>query len=124
MKASVLFLFNKRNTKNPKLLPQGNPVCAAGLATWKDGKFSDNGRTRQKFCCPLKSSKDTDCPCHHKNFYNGKNIVAVQNTLLFWMICGLLLTEKANTLKVIILSAQNVNGTIPGSKIQDRNACG
>lgn len=39
---------------------------------WKDGKFSDCGRTRQKFCCPLKSSKDTLCPCHHKNFYNGK----------------------------------------------------
>ena len=39
---------------------------------WKDGKFSDNGRTRQKFCCPLKSSKTNDCPCHHKNFYNGK----------------------------------------------------
>lgn len=39
---------------------------------WKDGKFSDRGRTRQKFCCPLKSSKTADCPCHHKNFYNGK----------------------------------------------------
>lgn len=64
--------LNKRNTKNPKLLPQGNPVCAAGLAMWKAGKFSDHGRTRQKFCCPLKSSKDTGCPCHHKNFYNGK----------------------------------------------------
>lgn len=66
--------LNKRNTKNPKLLPQGNPVCEAGLAMWKDGKFSDNGRTRQKFCCPLKNSKNTntDCPCHHKNFYNGK----------------------------------------------------
>ena len=64
--------LNKRNTKNPKLLPQGNPICEAGLAMWKDGKFSDCGRTRQKFCCPLKSSKDTLCPCHHKNFYNGK----------------------------------------------------
>ena len=64
--------LNKRNTKNPKLLPQGNPVCEAGLAMWKDGKFSDRGRTRQKFCCPLKSSQNTDCPCHHKNFYNGK----------------------------------------------------
>mgnify|MGYP003183431372 CR=1 FL=1 len=39
--------LNKRSTKNPKLLPQGNPVCDAGLAMWKDGKFSDNGRTRQ-----------------------------------------------------------------------------
>lgn len=64
--------LNKRNTKNPKLLSHGNPVCQAGLAMWKDGKFSDNGRTRQKFCCPLKSSKTADCPCHHKNFYNGR----------------------------------------------------
>lgn len=64
--------LNKRNTKNPKLLPQGNPVCEAGLAMWKDGKFCDRGRMRQKFCCPLKSSKNAGCPCHHKNFYNGK----------------------------------------------------
>lgn len=64
--------LNKRNTKNPKLLPQGNPVCEAGLAMWKDGKFTASGHTRQKFCCPLKSSPDADCPCHHKNFYNGK----------------------------------------------------
>ena len=34
--------------------------------------LADNGRTRQKFCCTLKSSKNADCPCHHKNFYNGK----------------------------------------------------
>lgn len=61
--------LNKRNTKNPKLLPQGNPVCEAGLAMWKDGKFSDCGYTRQKFCCPLKSSRNAECPCHHKNFY-------------------------------------------------------
>ena len=64
--------LNKRNAKNPSLLPQGNPICEAGLAMWKDGKFSDSGRTRQKFCCPLKLSKNADCPCHHQNFYNGK----------------------------------------------------
>ena len=64
--------LNKRNTKNPKLLPQGNPICEAGLAMWKDGKFSDSGRTRQKFCCPLKAIRNADCPCRHKNFYNGK----------------------------------------------------
>ena len=64
--------LNKRNTKNPKLLPQGNPICEAGLAMWKDGKWSDRGRTRQKFCCLLKTSRTADCPCHHKNFYNGK----------------------------------------------------
>lgn len=71
-KGECIIPLNKRNTKNPKLLPQGNPVCEAGLAMWKDGKFSDRGRTRQKFYCPLKSSRDADCPCHHKNFYNGK----------------------------------------------------
>lgn len=64
--------LNKRNTKNSKLLSQGNPVCEAGLVMWKDSTFSDRGRTRQKFCCLLKSFTDTDCPCHHKNFYNGK----------------------------------------------------
>jgi hypothetical protein len=64
--------INKRGTKDHKLLPQGNPICEAGLAMWKDGKFSDGGRTRQKFCCPLKTSKNVDCPCHHNNFYNGK----------------------------------------------------
>ncbi|MBR1740443.1 MAG: transposase, partial [Lachnospiraceae bacterium] len=24
------------------------------------------------YICPLKNVKDADCPCHHKNFYNGK----------------------------------------------------
>ena len=38
----------------------------------KDGKFSDNGRTRQKYCCPLKSSKCASCPCDHKKWNNGK----------------------------------------------------
>lgn len=38
----------------------------------KDGKFSDNGRTRQKYCCPLKSSKCASCPYNHKNWNNGK----------------------------------------------------
>lgn len=64
--------LNKRTTKNPKLIPQENPFCKAGLATQKDGKFPDRGRTRQKFCCPLKSSKNADCPYHHKHFYNDK----------------------------------------------------
>lgn len=64
--------INKRNTKSPKSLPNGNLICDAGLAMHKDGKLSDKGRIRQKYCCPLKLSKNADCPCHHKNFYNGK----------------------------------------------------
>lgn len=32
----------------------------------KGGKFSNNGRARQKYCCPLKKSKYASCPCDHK----------------------------------------------------------
>ncbi len=46
--------LNKRNTKNSKKLPSGHPICDAGLAMHKDGKFSDNNRIRQKYCCPFK----------------------------------------------------------------------
>jgi hypothetical protein len=66
--------INPRGTKNPKLLPIGNPICEAGLAMNRDGKFSDSGRTRQKFCCPFKrTSHINDCPCNHKAFKKGKN---------------------------------------------------
>ena len=65
--------LNKRNTKDPRLLPSGNPVCEAGLAMNKDGKTSDgHGSLRQKFCCPFRQSKTACCPCNHKNWNNGK----------------------------------------------------
>ena len=64
--------LNKRNTKNPKKLPSGRPVCDAGLVMNKDGKTTDNGRTRQKYCCPFRQSKSGCCPCNHKNWNNGK----------------------------------------------------
>lgn len=64
--------LNKRNSKDPKKLSSGHPICNAGLAMHKDGKFSNHGRTRQKYCCPLKSSKCAECPCNHKNWNNGK----------------------------------------------------
>ena len=64
--------INKRNTKNPDKLPSGRPLCDAGLAMNKDGKTTNNGRTRQKYCCPFKNSKSGCCPCNHKNWNNGK----------------------------------------------------
>ncbi len=65
--------LNLRNTKNPKKLPAGNPICEAGLAMNKDGKTTDNhGGLRQKFCCPYRQSKSSSCPCNHKNWNNGK----------------------------------------------------
>ena len=38
----------------------------------KDGKTTDHGRTRQKFCCPFRQSRTGVCPCNHKNWNNGK----------------------------------------------------
>lgn len=64
--------LNKRNTKNPKKLSSGHPICDAGLAMRKDGKFSDSGRIRQKYCCPFKRSKSGSCPCDHPKWNNGK----------------------------------------------------
>lgn len=64
--------LNKRNSKNPEKLPSGHPICDAGLAMNKDGRSYDRGRTRQKYCCPLKNSKCSECPCNHKKWNNGK----------------------------------------------------
>ena len=63
--------LKKRNSKS-KALPAGNLICDAGLAMHKDGKTTDNNRTRQKFCCPFRQSKTDVCPCNHKNWNNGK----------------------------------------------------
>lgn len=64
--------LNKRNTKSPKKLPSGHPICEASLAMSKDGKISEDGKTRQKYCCPFRQSKTSACPCNHRNWNNGK----------------------------------------------------
>ena len=64
--------LNKRNTKKPNLASNGNIICEAGLEMYKDGRFSDNGRTRQKYSCPFKRSKNSCCPCNHKCWNNVK----------------------------------------------------
>ena len=64
--------LNPRGTKASEAISVGNPICAAGLAMHKDGKTTDNGRTRQKYCCPFRQSKTGVRPCSHKNWNNGK----------------------------------------------------
>ena len=65
--------INPRNTKDLKLLPIGHPLCDAGLAMNKDGRDHSPNRTRQKFSCPFKYSKDDSaCPCKHPKFFTGK----------------------------------------------------
>ena len=64
--------LNKRNTRKTVNLVAGNPICEAGLAMCKDGKTRSEGRLRQKYCCPFRNSKTSECPCSHKNWNNGK----------------------------------------------------
>ena len=69
-----------------KKLSNGHPICEAGLAMHKDGKFSDNGRTRQKYCCPFRQSKTSFALAITKIGTTERKTGAVQNTLLFPMI--------------------------------------
>lgn len=67
--------INVRNSKNLKL-SSGSPVCEAGLIMNRDGKDHSRNRTRQKFCCPFKYSKDdSSCPCNNPKYTrsDGKN---------------------------------------------------
>ncbi|MFR1877453.1 MAG: hypothetical protein ACLS22_06445 [Blautia wexlerae] len=91
---------------------------------WKDGKFSDCGRTRQKFCCPLKSSKDTVCPCHHKNFYNGKKHRGCTKYLTIPDDLRLSIDRDSKYFESNYSLAQNVNAIIRVLKILVRSGCG
>lgn len=64
--------LNKRSSKKNAEIASGHPICDAGLAMLKDGKINENGRIRQKFCCPFRHSKDHVCPCNNKHWNNGK----------------------------------------------------
>lgn len=76
--------INQRNTKIHNKLPVGNPICDAGLAMHRDGKFNDRGLRRQKFCCPFKRSNHIhDCPCNHRNFKKGSKTTGCTKYISF-----------------------------------------
>lgn len=116
--------INKRNTKNPKKLSTGHPICEAGLAMHKDGKFSDNGRTRQKYCCPFKRSKSGCCPCNHKNWNNGKKLAVVLNMSRFPMITDFPLTVNVFRSRRFMHSEQRLSVTTLVSSRLVRNVFG
>ena len=116
--------LNPRGTKASKALSAGNPVCAAGLAMHKDGKTTDNGRTRQKFCCPFRQSKRDICPCDHKTGITARKTGAARNTRPFQTITGFPLTAAASISNGLTPCGQSVSVTIPASNPQVRNGCG
>ena len=104
--------LKKRNSKS-KALPAGNLICDAGLAMHKDGKTTDNNRTRQKFCCPFRQSKTGACPCSHKNWNNGKKTGAVPGIRPFQQTTDFPLTGNACVLSVSMPCVQSVSVIIP-----------
>ena len=104
--------IKKRNSKG-KALPAGNLICDAGVAMHKDGKTTDNNRTRQKFCCPFRQSKTGACPCSHKNWNNGKKTGAVPGIRPFQQTTDFPLTGNACVLSVSMPCVQSVSVIIP-----------
>ena len=116
--------LNKRNTKNPKKLPSGHPICEAGLTMNKDGKISEDRRTRQKYCCPFRQSKTSACHCNHKNWNNGKKTRVAHNILPFPTITDLRLTANVSLSKRSTPSEPKPNATTPVSSKPDRKCYG
>jgi hypothetical protein len=68
-------------TRRPvRLSSRGNPLCLAGFEMIYWGKFTDRGKIRRKFCCPITHSKKfaklhPRCPWNHPTFLKGKGCV-------------------------------------------------
>lgn len=111
--------LNKRNTKRPEKLSANNSICDAGLAMHKDGKTTDNGHTRQKFCCPIRQSKTCACTCYHKNWNTGtteRKTEAAPNTRRSPLTTGFPLTNLISPSREPMPCERNAKDIIPASK--------
>ena len=116
--------LNPRGTKASKTLSSGNPVCEAGLAMHKDGKTTDNHRTRQKYCCPFRQSKTGVCPCNHKTGTTARKTGAARNIKPFPMTTDFPLIAAASVSRGHTPCVQSASVTILASNPQARNGCG
>ena len=112
--------LKKRNSKS-KALPAGNLICDAGLAMHKDGKTTDNNRTRQKFCCPF---KPVFALVTTKTGITGRKTGVALNTGSSPRITGFPLTVAASVSREHTPCVQSVSVTILASNPQVRNGCG
>ena len=90
----------------------------------KDGKTTDNHRTRQKYCCPFRQSKTGVCPCNHKTGTTARKTGAARNIKPFPMTTDFPLTVAASVSREHTPCVQSVSVTIPASNPQVRNGCG
>ena len=118
--------LDPRGAKASKTLSAGNPIYAAGLAAMhKDGKTTDNGRTRQKYCCRFRQSK-TEClplqPQELEQWEEKPGLHEIQDRCQ--TITDFPLTGNACVLSVSMPCVQSAKDTIPVSNPQVRNGCG
>ena len=89
----------------------------------KDGKTTDNNRTRQKFCCPFRQSKTGVCPCKTV-CGDGRKTGAAPSIRPFQQTTDFPLTAAASVSRGHTPCVQSVSVTIPASNPQVRNGCG
>lgn len=113
--------LNKRNTKNPKKLPSGHPICEAGLAMSKDGKITENGKN-----IAVRSGNPKPLPVLAiiKIGTMGRKTRAAQNISPFPMITDFRLTANVSPSKRYMPSEPKPNAIIPVLSKPDRSAFG
>ena len=116
--------LNPRGTKVLKMLPVGNPACEADLAMRKEGKTTDNGRTRQKYCCPFRQSRPVVALVTTKTGTTARKTRAVPSIRPFQQTTDFPLTGNVYVLSGLTLCVRSASATIPVSNPQVRNACG
>ncbi len=72
--------YRWRKHKPLKLSLRGKPLCLAGFEMIYWEKFTDRGKIRKKFCCPITHSKTFAkihplCPWNHPTFLKGHGCV-------------------------------------------------
>ena len=115
--------LKKRNSKS-KALPAGNLVCDAGLAMHKDGKTTDNNRTRRNSAAHSVSPKPMFALVTTKTGITGRKTGVALNTGSSPRITGFPLTAAASVSREHTPCVQSVSVTIPALRRLDRNGCG
>ena len=109
--------LNKRNTKNPKKLSSGHPICEAGLAMNKD-------ESDKNTAVPSEIQNPAVVPVIIKTGTMARKTKAAQNTLPFPMITDFPLTVTVSLLRKFILSEPKLNDTMLVSNRPVRNGFG